>query len=166
LTTNPGSSTTITTPSDREITVTRVFNAPRKLVWKVWTQAEHLTRWWGPQGWTLPVCKMDFRVSGVWHYCMKGPDGEESCGMAVYHEIVEPERFVYTDYFADADGNPVEGMPETLVTVEFTSVDDKTKITSTMLFQTAEDRDQVLKMGMEEGLKETWDRLEEYLTNV
>lgn len=165
MTTNPDSSTTITTPSEHEIMVTRIFNAPRELVWKAWTQPEHLTRWFGPTGWTLPVCEIDFRVGGAWRYCMRGPAGEESCGMAVYHEIVEPERFAYTDYFTDADGKPVEGMPAALVTVQLTNVNGKTKLTSTTLYQTAEERDQVLKMGMEEGLTETLDRLDEYLAN-
>jgi uncharacterized protein YndB with AHSA1/START domain len=155
--------TTITTPTDREIVITRVFNAPRELVWKAWTQPEHLSRWWGPKGWTLPICKMDFRVDGTWYYCMKGPEGEESCGLAVYREIDEPERIVYTDYFANAQGNPVEGMPESLVTVNFTDQNGNTLVTSSVLYPTTEDRDRVLQMGMAEGITESLDRLDEHL---
>lgn len=155
--------TTITTPTDREIVITRVFNAPRELVWKAWTQPEHLSRWWGPKGWTLPICKMDFRVDGTWYYCMKGPEGEESCGLAVYREIDEPERIVYTDYFANAQGNPVEGMPESLVTVKFTEQNGRTLVTSSVLYPTTEDRDRVLQMGMAEGITESLDRLDEHL---
>ena len=101
-----------TLPSEREFVVERVFDAPRELVWQAWTEPEHLAHWWGPQGWTLPVCTVDFRPGGIWHYCMRGPEGEESWGKATYREIVEPERIVYLDAFADEAGNPVEGMPE------------------------------------------------------
>jgi uncharacterized protein YndB with AHSA1/START domain len=157
------SATNVTTPSDLEIAITRLFNAPRVLVWRAWTQPENIVRWFGPKGWTLPVCEMDFRPGGEWFYCMRGPEGEESCGKAIYREIVEPERFVYTDYFADANGTPVAGMPEALVTVEFIEQDGKTLMKDTVRYPTKEDRDRVLQMGMAEGTAETLDRLEDYL---
>jgi uncharacterized protein YndB with AHSA1/START domain len=72
--------TRVTLPSDREIVVSRTFNAPRELVWQMWTMSEHLVHWWGPTNWTLPVSEMDFRVGGTWFYCMQGPDGMKSCG--------------------------------------------------------------------------------------
>lgn len=160
------STTQITMPSDREIVITRVFNAPRELVFKAWSKPEYLARWWGPKGWTLPISTMDFRPGGQWHYCMKGPEGEQSCGLAIYHEIVPPERIVYTDYFADAEGNPKEGLPESRITVEFTEHDGATKLTSTALYKTKEDLDKVLKMGMEEGMTESLNRLEEFLASL
>ncbi|MCB0128190.1 MAG: SRPBCC domain-containing protein, partial [Caldilineaceae bacterium] len=111
-------------PSDRELVVTRTFAAPRALVWQAWTQCEHLQEWWAPAGWSVPVCKMDFRVGGTWHYCMKGPmpDGSvmESWGLTVYQEIVEPERIVALDQFADAEGNVAAEMPKMLNTITFT----------------------------------------------
>jgi uncharacterized protein YndB with AHSA1/START domain len=154
------------TPSEREFVMERIFDAPRELVWQAWTKPEHLAQWWGPKGWTLPVCKMDFRPGGVWHYCMRGPEGEESWGKAIYHEIIEPERIVYLDAFADEAGNPVEGMPEILITVTFTEHDGKTKLTSRARFASAADLESVLAMGMVEGLTETWDRLEAYLAQA
>jgi uncharacterized protein YndB with AHSA1/START domain len=155
-----------TMPSEREFVVERVFDAPRELVWKAWTEPEHLAQWWGPKGWTLPVCKMDFRPGGVWHYCMRGPAGEESWGKATYREIVEPERIVYLDTFADETGNPVEGMPEMLITMTFEEHNGKTRLKARTQFASAADLESVLAMGMVEGLTETWDRLEAYLANV
>jgi uncharacterized protein YndB with AHSA1/START domain len=157
---------TISTPSDREILVTRRFNAPRALVWKAWTQPAYLARWWGPQGWTLPVCNVDLRPGGKWQYCMAGPQGEESCGLAIYHEIVEPERLVYTDYFADAQGNPVPNMPESRVTIHLTENDGMTLLNSTMLYPAKEDRDRIIQMGMQEGMTESLNRLDEVLQNA
>lgn len=144
----------------------RLFDAPRSLVWNVWTTPEHLAQWWGPKGWTLPVCQVDLRPGGVWLYCMRGPDGTESWGRATYREIVEPERLVYEDSFVDAEGNPLEGMPELVVTVLFEEADGKTKVISRTDFASAAALEQVLSMGMEEGFAETWDRLEAYLAQL
>ncbi|MCB0014607.1 MAG: SRPBCC domain-containing protein, partial [Anaerolineales bacterium] len=84
--------TQLTTPSEREMLVTRTFDAPRDLVWQMWTRAEHLKHWWGPDGWSLPICEIDFRPGGSWFYCMAGPDDMQSCGKATYLEIAAPER--------------------------------------------------------------------------
>jgi uncharacterized protein YndB with AHSA1/START domain len=154
-----------TQPSTREYVLERVFEAPRPLVWQAWTQPEHLQQWWGPQHWTLPVCNIDLRPGGVWHYCMRGPNGEESWGKAIYREIVEPERLVYVDAFSDAEGNIAEGMPEMVITVEFVDLGDKTRVISRTEFASAADLQAVLEMGMEEGIKQTWDRLEAYLAS-
>jgi uncharacterized protein YndB with AHSA1/START domain len=155
---------TVTTVSDQELVAERVFDAPRQLVFDAWTKPEHLKRWFGPKDWTLPVCEVDFRVGGVWLYCMRSPDGsQDSWGRAVYREIVAPERIVYVDSFADKEGNPVPGMPEMVITVEFSDHEGKTKVTSRTLFASAAERDSVLDMGVIEGLTETWDRLAEYL---
>lgn len=155
-----------TTPSDQEFVAERIFDAPRELVWQAWTKPEHLAQWWGPKDWTLPVCKVDFRPGGVWHYCMRGPQGEESWGRAIYREIVEPERIVYLDTFSDEAGNPVEGMPEMLITVTFENQNGKTKLATHAKFASAAELESVLAMGMVEGLTQTWDRLEEYLASV
>jgi len=141
----------------------RVFRAPRDLVFRAWSDCGHLTNWWGPSGWTLPVCEMDFRVGGTWQYCMRSPEGETSCGASTYHEIVEPERIVYTDAFTDADGKPIADMPEMVITVSFAEVADGTKLTSVARFATAKDLEFGVGIGMEQGLRETWDRLDAYL---
>ncbi len=150
-------------PATRELTLERVFNAPRALVFQMWSDPDHLKQWFGPKGWTLPVCTVDFRPGGAWHYCMRGPDGEESWGKAIYEEIVTPERIVYRDTFTDAEGNPVPGMPEMVVTVNLAEQAGKTTLTSTTQFATVADLEAVLAMGVTEGIIETWDRLEDYL---
>ena len=87
--------------------VTRVFDAPRELVWKAWTDPKYIMQWWGPKGFTAPVCKMDFRVGGKLLCCMKAPDGQEGWNAVEYHEIVPLEKIVYSMYFADSKGNKV-----------------------------------------------------------
>lgn len=157
---------TMTAPaprSDREFTIQRVFDAPRELVFRAFSAPEHLVHWWGPEGWTLPVCKQDFRVGGEWHYCMAGPNGMESWGKAIYKEIVAPERLVMLDVFSDAEGNTVEELPQTLVTMEFIDLGGKTQLISRAEYADAESLQTVLDMGMVQGLYETWDRLAEYL---
>jgi uncharacterized protein YndB with AHSA1/START domain len=158
--------TTISTPSDREFVMERIFDAPRELVWQVWTQPEHLKQWWGPKDWTLPVCKVDLRPGGVWHYCMRGPNGEESWGKTVYREIVAPTRLVYSDSFSDEAGNVVAGMPEMVITLTFEELDGKTKVTARTQFASAADLQSILDMGVAEGATETWDRLERYLATI
>lgn len=152
--------------SEWEFVIERTFAAPRELVFKVFSECEHLTHWWGPSGWTLPVCQIDFRAGGVWFYCMRGPEGEESCGKATYQEIIAPERIVYKDAFADADGNVMPGMPEMVTALTFTEHDGKTRLTSRTQFPSAADLKSTLDMGMAEGIKETWDRLEAHLAQA
>lgn len=152
---------------NHEFSISRTFNAPRDLVWRAFTDCAHLQHWWGPQGWSLPVCKLDLRVGGTWHYCMKGPmpDGSEmeSWGLATYHEIVEPERLVYEDVFSDAVGTVNESMAQMTVTVTFEDVDGKTNVISRTLLDSAASLQNLIDMGMEQGVAETWDRLEAYL---
>ncbi len=88
--------------------VTRVFDAPRELVWKAWTDPNYVKQWWGPKGFTAPFCRMDFRVGGKFLFCMKAPDGQEYWNGGEYHEIVPLEKIVSSMYFADSKGNKVE----------------------------------------------------------
>ncbi len=94
-------------PTERMI-VARVFDAPRELVWQAWTEPNHVMRWWGPQGFTVPVCKMDFRAGGKFLVCMRTPDGQDFWNAGVYREIVPNEKIVLSMYFADSDGNQVD----------------------------------------------------------
>ena len=149
--------TTFSTPSDREIEYSRVMHAPRHLVFDAYTQEEHLRQWWGPKDFTTPHVYVDLRPGGVWHYCMRAPDGQESWGRAVYQEIVPPERLVYEDAFSDKDGNVYP--PTMLITVNFTDEAGKTRITSRVRFASREDRDKVLEMGAIEGMNQTLDKL-------
>lgn len=153
--------------SDRELIYTRTFDAPRELVFQAYSSCEHLTHWWGPRTWPMAECTMDFRQGGSWHYCLRGPnEGDESWGLAVFEEIVEPERLVYRDYFADEEGNVNEAMPTVLTRLEFSQEDGHTKITGRAEYPSPADLETVLEMGMVEGMTETLDRLEEHLADV
>ena len=101
--------------------VTRVFDAPRELVWKAWTDPKYVMQWWGPKGFTAPFCEIDFRVGGKFRYCMRTPDGQEGWNAGEYHEIVPHEKIVYSMYFSDSKGNKVE--PEEYG-IEHEAIDD------------------------------------------
>lgn len=159
--------------NDRVLVLEREFNAPRELVFKMFSEAEHLRRWWGPKGWELPVCNIDFRPGGVWHYCMKCVDenqgqfyGMESWGKGVYKEIAKPEMFSYTDYFSDADGNTNSDLPTTEIELEFVDLGGKTKLVNRAEYVSAEALKTVMDMGMLQGITETWDRLSEMLDSL
>lgn len=153
--------TDLTLEGDRELVVSRVFDAPRELVFKAWTEPEAIMRWWGPRTWPTKVCTIDLRPGGIWHYCMVGPEGEEAWGRGEYTEIDPPGRLVYIDAFANKEGEATsEGIVTTLV---FEEQAGKTLLTSRAVFESAQHRDSVMAMGMEPGLIETLDRLDEYL---
>jgi uncharacterized protein YndB with AHSA1/START domain len=88
--------------------ITRIFDAPRELVWKAWTDPQYVMQWWGPKGFTAPICKIDFRVGGKFLCCMRSPDGQEGWNAGEYHEIVPYERIVSSMYFSDPDGNKID----------------------------------------------------------
>lgn len=147
----------------KELTITRVFDAPREAVFEAFTTCKHLKNWWGPRAWPMSECTMDFRVGGVWHFCLRGPEGGESWGKAVYREIVKPERIVYTDYFSDKQGNIAPGMAESTITMKFEKQGAKTKLVGIGQYKTVEALEHVVAMGVVQGIKETLDRLEEHL---
>jgi uncharacterized protein YndB with AHSA1/START domain len=90
-----------------DFAITRIFDAPRELVFRAWTEQQYIVRWWGPHGFTAPICKIDFRVGGSFHYRMRSPDGKEYWTKGTYQEIVVPEKIVSTMYLSDASGNLV-----------------------------------------------------------
>ena len=142
-------------------TMSRVFDAPRELVWKVCTDPELLPKWWGPRYLTTAVDKMDLKVGGVWRYIQKDAEGNEYAFNGVYKEVVPPERLTYTFEY-----EPMAGHIST-ETITFEELPDgKTKITSRTTFNTLEDLEGMLQSGMEGGAVETWDRLEELLAVV
>ena len=148
----------------KALVLTRVFDAPVERVWTAWTQVERLKRWWGPKGFTVPVCEIDFRVGGRYLYCMRSPDGKDYWGTGVYREIVPREKLVKTDSFADKDGNVVPathyGMSadiplEMLVTVTFEDLKGKTRLTLTHAgLPSGPDRE-----GANQGWGESFDKL-------
>jgi len=152
----------VTMPSDREIAMTRVFDAPRKLVFDAHTKPELVRRWLlGPPGWSMPVCEMDLRVGGKYRWVWRGDSDGSTMGIGgVYREIVAPERIVSTERFDEA-WYPGEGL-NTLVLVE---EGGRTTLTQTMRYQSTEARDAVLKSGMEKGVAASYDRLAELLAS-
>lgn len=149
----------VTLPSDREVMMTRVFDAPRHLVFDALTKPELLKRWFGPRGHSLIVCEVDLRVGGAWRYVLRTPDGREMGMGGLYREIVPAERTVHTEAFDDYPG-------ESIVTTVLTEHQGKTTLTGTVLCESQEIRDAVLGTGMEHGAAETYDRLAELLPSL
>lgn len=150
--------TILTTPSDREIVITRTFNAPRELVFAAWTIPEHVRRWYG----TLTTCEIDLRPGGTWRYVISEPDGGEHPFTGVYREVVPPERLVYTEAY---DIEDLRDHPA-LVTVSFDEHDSGTMMTSVSLYESREFRDGHLASGMETGMVDALNRLAELLATI
>lgn len=150
----------VTTPSDREVVLTRVFDAPRHLVFDAFTKPELLKRWFGPRGFSLVVCEVDLKVGGSFRFVLRGPDGREMGMRGVYREITPPERSVHMESFDDFPG------VESQVTAVFVEQGGKTTLTATVLYPSPEVRDAVVKSGMEHGAAETYDRLAELLASA
>jgi uncharacterized protein YndB with AHSA1/START domain len=150
----------VTTPSDREIALTRAFDAPRGLVFEAWTRPEHVRHWWGWRTSTMIHCAIDLRVGGAWRYVTREADGSEVPVTGVYQEITPPERLVYTEVY---DVEPFNQGEAAVTTVTFDEVGGRTTVTSTTRFPSSEVRDGVLASGMEAGAAESMDRLAERL---
>ena len=157
--------TTVETDRERRVlTFERVFDAPRELVFKAFTEPRRLAEWFGPKGWTLPECDVDLRPGGEWRYCMLGPNGETSRGKSTYREIVPGERLVYTDVFTDEAYNESPNMPHMLVTVTFSEdAPGKTRLRMRSEYGSLEELDKVMAMGMLQGMEETFERLDQHL---
>jgi uncharacterized protein YndB with AHSA1/START domain len=151
-------SLTVTTGGDREIVLSRTFNAPRELVFDAWTKPELLVRWYGARGWHLVGCDVDLRVGGAWRFVSTGPAGDSMVQSGVYQEIDAPDRLVYTEKF---DNQSYPG--ETLVTHTFVERSAKTTVTSTLRYPSRNARDIVLRYPMARGAGEGFDRLDELL---
>jgi uncharacterized protein YndB with AHSA1/START domain len=146
----------------RTIVTTRMFDAPRELVFEAWTDPKHLVQWWGPNGFTTTIRAIDVRPGGVWRFVMHGPDGVDYENRIVYEEIVKPERLVYS-HGGGGDVEPVQFQ----VTVTFEDHDGKTKLTMKALFPSAAERDRVAeKYGAVDGAKQTLERLAEHLAGL
>ena len=149
--------------ADREIAMTRVFDAPRELVFAAWTDPHHVAQWWGPDGFTNTIDEMDVRPGGTWRFVMHGPDGTDYKNESIYDEVVKPERLVYNHISAPrfqmtATFEPAGGADD---------AGEKTRLTVRMRFETAALRDQVaLKFGAVEGLGQTLGRLAGYLPQM
>ena len=149
--------TEIATTSDRELVISRLLNAPRDLVWKVWTEPGHIKNWWGPNGFTNTIFQMDVKPEGVWDFIMHGPDGTDYKNRSIYKEVTKPERIVY---------NHVSG-PKFQSTITFVEKENKTLLTIRMLFETVEEKENTIKVfKADEGLKQNIYKLEGYLRKI
>lgn len=156
-TTTPG--TVFSTPSDREVAWTRSFAAPRERVFRALTEPEHVQRWLlGPDGWTMPVCEIDLRVGGEWHYVWRNGDGHEFGTQGVFREIERPARIVQTE--------SMMGSPEALDTVVLTEQDGVTTLVSSILFGSRAERDAAIATGMETGASQSYDRLADVVATL
>jgi len=156
---------------EQALVIERVFDAPRELVWKAWTEPDRFMRWWGPKDYSCPACQIDFRVGGSWLACMRSSDGTDIWSTGVYREIIPLERIVCTDSFADAEGNVVPashyGIPgdfpsEMLVTVMLEDSDGKTKMTLRHEGMPGGEMGE----GANQGWNESFDKLADELTKA
>ena len=151
----------VTTPSDQEIRLTRLFDAPRHLVFEAMTRPEHVKRWWGRlgEGYSVPVCEIDLRVGGKWRFVNRHPNGEAAFH-GEYREIAPPGRLVFTEIF--------EAFPDSVsvVTAEFTDEGGKTRMTATVRYPSLDVRDMVLASGMSRGAGISYDRLEDLVAEL
>ena len=143
----------ITTPSDREVTMSRRFDAPRELVFEALTTPDLLRRWYGPDGWELVVCEMDVRVGGAWRFLGRTSDGREVGQHGTFLEVDPPERLVQTERWTDWDPG------ETLVTTTLAAIGVATLLTTTMRFPSQEVRDVVMRSGLDQGAKQGYEKL-------
>jgi uncharacterized protein YndB with AHSA1/START domain len=150
----------MTTPSDREIRLTRLFDAPRALVFEAMHTPEHVKQWWGclAEGYSVPVCEIDLRPGGAWRFVNRLPNGKEVAFHGVYREIAPPERVVNTEIFEEYPD------VESVVTTTLAEEKGKTRLTVTAAYPSVEVRDMVLKSGMDRGAALSYDRLEEVTT--
>jgi uncharacterized protein YndB with AHSA1/START domain len=150
----------LTTPTDRQIHVERVFDAPRDRVFAAFTDPKLIPEWWGPRDTTTVVDQMDVRPGGSWRFVIRNSDGSETGFRGTYREITPPERVVQTFEW--------EGMPGyvSVETATFEDLGDRTKVTTTSLFHTTEERDGMLESGMERGLNESYARLDDLLARL
>jgi uncharacterized protein YndB with AHSA1/START domain len=157
----------VATQSDRAIIITRAFDAPRELVWKAWTDPQHIEQWWGPKGFTTRVIEMDLRPGGQSRYVMVGPDGTEYPVKGVFRELIPLERIVATDEFDEGFEQVTSAdLPQGVVTTTiFEEFEGKTKLTLQIVHPSADDRRKHEEMGVVAGWNSTFDCLDEYLVN-
>ena len=148
---------------DREIVITRTFDAPRALVFKVWTDPKHISQWWGPTGFTAPVCEMDLRVGGVFAVYLLGPDGVTYPAKGIFREIVEPERIVFEGTSEDGPACGSGLPPRSTITVTFEEQEGKTLLTMRTVLESMTARDAAIAAGFNMGWGMSLERMAEYI---
>lgn len=155
---------------ERELIMERIFEAPRELVFRAFSEPKHLVSWWGPRGWETTNYTFGFKPDGVWHYCMQCTDknqgefyGQKLWGKSIYHEIDVPEKIVYTDIFSDEKGNISDNMPGNLVTLTFLEYKRKTKFVMRYQLGSSQSPEEIRDSGFVHGLDSSFNRLDEFL---
>ena len=152
--------TSYETPTDTQVVITRVVDAPRRIVFDAWTNPKYVPRWLlGPPGWTMPVCEIDLRPGGTWHYVWRRSDGSEMAMHGSYKEVVPPERLVSTESWGPQ-------WPETVNTLVLAESGGRTTITLTIVYPSREARDAALKTGMKDGMEQGYARLDALLKTL
>lgn len=151
--------------ASNEINVERLLNAPREMVFRAWTEPQHVSLWWGPDQWALPECSIDLKKGGEWRYCMRGQEGKQHWVKAVFQEVVPPERLVYEDGLIDADGNDLDGMPHKVVTVTFEDLGAQTRLQVNVHLESSADLERLLQLGFSQGFQRTLEQLAAYMEN-
>jgi uncharacterized protein YndB with AHSA1/START domain len=159
----PADTLQVATPTDREIVLTRAFDAPREMVFEAWTKPEHVREWWGPRNSTKVLFEAEVRPGGSWRYVIRDEDGNEVPFSGVYREVTPPERLVYTEIY---DVAPFNAGDPAVNTATFDERDGTTVVTVVTVYPTKEVRDFVLSTGMERGAAESYDRLAELLEKL
>ena len=151
---------------DTQLTFSRIYDAPRELVFKAFSEVEQISQWWPPKGWAMPVCSIDFRPGGEWRYCIRNAAGEEHWARAVYRKIIPPQQLVFWDEITDAQGYAIAGLPSKTVTVTFTDLGSQTKLDVLVQLETAADRRKLVEMGFIRGFTQSLDNLERHLVGI
>ncbi|WP_043661264.1 SRPBCC family protein [Thermocrispum municipale] len=162
-------SAVITTPTDTQIVISRQFAAPRELVWDAFTKPEHVRNWWGPRKYENHITEIDLRPGGSYRFGQRGPDGMEVLFGGTYREIEPPRRAVYTERWLNMPaelGGGAEGSPEAVITATFDEYGGRTTVTLVCEYGSREVRDAVLASGMESGMQESYDRIDEILATA
>lgn len=154
-------SITVELIGDREMVMKREFIAPRELVFEAHSDCKHLKQWFGPREFPIDYCDLDFRAGGTWHFCMKGPNGEEAWTLRTFEDIERPIRISHRDAFSDPDRN--EHPPVAYETISFEDRGERTLLSIHTRYETPEERDQVIEMGVEQGVADTFEQLDELL---
>ena len=154
---------TVATPTDNEIVMTRIFDAPRELVYEAMTNPEHIRQWWGWSHWTMTVCEADFTPGGTYRFVSRSPEGQEVPFTGTCLEAARPERVVFTEIY---DVEPFNQGEPAVVTTTFEAVDGRTKVTVTSRYADRTVRNAVLQSGMETGAAHSYDRLAELLKSL
>lgn len=156
-----GNTTFTIDEQDATLTVERIFSAPPSQVWQAMTDATLLDRWWAPRPWRAQTLHMDFQVGGYWHYAMKGPDGDEHYGRMSFVEIEPGRRYKAIDVFADASGEANDELPKQTFVTTLAEDGHGTKLVTVIRYESLEDLEKIIEMGMQEGLTIAQDQLEQ-----